>query len=52
MREASNKVLELLAADATINNLYAVLNTSEIQNEIKEADLTIQELIQIIPTGN
>ena len=32
--EARNKVLESLAADAVINNLDAVLKTSEIQNKI------------------
>ena len=32
MREAMNKVLELLAADAAINNLDDVLKTAELQN--------------------
>ena len=30
LREARNKVLELLAADAAINNMYDVLKTSDI----------------------
>ena len=34
LRESSNKVSELLAADAAINNLDSVLKTAEIQNEI------------------
>ena len=32
LREARNKVLESLAADAAIKNLNAVLKTAEIQN--------------------
>ena len=32
LREARKKFLELLAADAAINNLDAVLKTAEIQN--------------------
>ena len=50
LRESRNKVLESLAPDAIINNLYAVLNTAELQDKIKEADLSIQEPIQIILT--
>ena len=34
LRESSNKVSELLAADAAINNLDSVLKIAEIQNEI------------------
>ena len=50
-REPRNKVLELLAADANINNLDDVSKSEEIQNEIEEADLAIQEHLQIILTG-
>ena len=32
--ESRNKVLELLAVDAAINNRGAVLNTVDLQNEI------------------
>ena len=52
LREVRNKVLELLAEDFAINNMAAVLKTSEIQNEIKEANLAIQEPLHIILTGN
>ena len=41
LRESRNKVLESLAEDYAINNMDAVLKTSEIQNEIEEADLAI-----------
>ena len=52
LREARNKVLELLAADADINNLDALLKTAELQNQIEEAKLVTQEPLQIILTGN
>ena len=52
LKESKNKVLELLAADYAINNLDALLKTSEIQNEIEEADLAIQEPLQIILTSD
>ena len=41
LRESINKVLESLASDAAINNLYTALKKVEIQNEIEEADLAI-----------
>ena len=41
LREARNKVLELLAADAATNNLDSVLKTSDILNRIYESDLEI-----------
>ena len=41
MREARNKVLELLAADAATKNMYAVLKIAEIQKKIEESDLDI-----------
>ena len=50
-RAASNKVLESLAAVAAINDLDDVLKTADIQNEIEEADMEIQEPLQIILTG-
>ena len=37
LREARNKVLELLVADYAINNLDAVLKTAAIQNKIEKA---------------
>ena len=52
LKESKNKVLELLAADYAINNLDALLKTSEFQNEIEEADLAIQEPLQIILTSD
>ena len=52
LRESRNKVLELLAADAAINNPYDVLKTADTQNEIEEAEMEIQEPLQIILTGN
>ena len=52
LREARNKVLESLAADAAINNQDAVLETSDLQNKIEEEDMAIQEPLQIILTGD
>ena len=46
------KVLESLAADSAISNLDAVLKTTYIQNQIEEADLEIQEPLQITLTVN
>ena len=34
LREARDKILESLAEDISINNLYALLKTSDLQNEI------------------
>ena len=48
--ESRNKILELLAADAAISNLGAVLKTVDIQNEIEESELAIKEPLQIILT--
>ena len=50
LRESRNKCLESLIAYSAINNLDAVLKTSYIKNEIYEADLAIQESLQIILT--
>ena len=48
LREATEKVFGSLASYSGINNLDAVLKTTELQNEIEEADLVIQEPLKII----
>ena len=52
LRESRNKVLESLSSDSAINNLDYVLKTSDIQNEIEEAEMLIHEPLHIILTGN
>ena len=52
LREASNKVLQLLAENATINNMYAVLKTADTHNKIEEVDLMIQKPLHIILNGD
>ena len=49
-RESRNKGLESLTSDAAINNLDSVLKKAELQNETEEAELAIQEPLQIILT--